>query len=73
MSFSVSSGFDPFAAPLAAQARQSATERERAQDDAKHRHHRHPDARTLSSAKPADPSPDSNSPLPMGMMIDVRA
>lgn len=75
MSFSVSSVFDPFATPVAAQTHQSAKERERerAQDGAKHRHHRHPDANTPPSATPANPPPDSNSPLPMGTLIDVRA
>ena len=73
MSFSISSVFDPFATPVAAQTHQSATERERAHDDAKHRHHRQPEARTPPSAKPANLSPDSSSPLPMGTLIDVRA
>lgn len=73
MSFSVSSVFDPFATPVAAQTHQRATERERPHDDPKHRHHRQHDAKAPPSETLADLSPDSDSPLPMGTLIDVRA
>ena len=73
MSFSVSPVFSPFAPLVAAQTHQSATEHERAHDDANRRHHRHPHARTPVPAAPANASPDPNAPLPMGTLIDVKA
>ena len=73
MSFSVSSDFSPFATLVAAQTHPRAAERERAHDNPKRRHQRHPYAGTPSSAEPANPLPDPNSPLPPGTLIDVHA